>query len=121
MAPDDPPKVHLLPIFPEVRRVPGVPPPLGEDAPKMANTSLGGECARSVSRKTPKKCFNPPTSDELINYTDTVLKEVPEETSARPEGMASPALYDCHPTSKTLNLSTYPDKDKAIPPFHGHL
>lgn len=86
----------------EVRNVSGVPSPLGEDAPKNANTSLGGEKARSVSRKTPKIRLNASASDELINYTDTAGKEMSESTSKDHKGISTPALYDRHPAKKAV-------------------
>lgn len=75
----------------------GVPTPGGEVLDKKAKASLGGECMCSVTTKSPSELANPSTSDELMNYSDTCLKDAPKEVTCEPDGMATSASYDCDP------------------------
>lgn len=59
----------------------GCPSPSGDTAHKWAEVSSGGEKVCSVSVKTSSCFVNSTTSDELINYSDTFVKETSEEVS----------------------------------------
>lgn len=54
---------------------PGVPTPGGENLVKKAKASLGGECICPVTTKSPSEFANSSTSDELMNYSDTKMKD----------------------------------------------
>ncbi len=87
----------------ETCRVTVVPSPFGDEAPKFTGATSGGEWVCSSPSKSTPVGDNPSPSDELINYSDTILWEVPEEVSEGHDGMTPVALYDCHPTNCTVN------------------
>lgn len=72
--------------------------PGGVNVLKCTSLSLGGEKLRSASVESSIGCLNSTTSDELINYTDTLVKEISELVPKVHIGITSPALYDRHPT-----------------------
>lgn len=80
-----------------------LPSPKGDEAPKLSLKTSGGERVRALSPKSTSKGSNPPSSDELINYSDVLLWEESEKIPSDHSGITSTASYDCHPTNKTVD------------------
>lgn len=75
---------------------------------KKAKAPLGGEKICSVTTWSPPELANSPTSDELINYPDTCLKDASKDVPKEPDGMATAALYDCEPSDGSADKAHEP-------------